>query len=567
MIKLKEETLACLLDQSTREYSQRVALSFTDEPPITYAEFRNQVDHLSQFLRNQGVVHGDRVAIIGENSPYWGIAYFAITSMGGIVVPILPDFHFSDIHHILRHSGTKVIFISERFYQKVEELDLAEFNSVILINDFSIINPHTSKATLRQLLAEGSKELQKIKNLVLGLTGRIQDKVQEDDTAAIIYTSGTTGHSKGVMLTHKNIVWNAIWTSRIPNIMEDDRMLSILPLAHVYECTLGLVLPLLCGASVYYVKKPPTPAILLPALEIVKPTAMLTVPLIIEKIYKTRVLPEIRKNQFIRLMYAFPAVRKRINKIAGKKLMHTFGGRLRFFGVGGSALSPEVERFLIEAEFPYAIGYGLTETSPLIAGCNAGTIRFRSTGTSLPGLEVKIDNPDPKTGIGEIVVRGPSIMKGYYRDKERTAEVLSPDGWFRTGDLGSFDKDNYLYIKGRVKNVILGSSGENIYPEAIESIINRSDQVLESLVYEEEGQLFARVYLDYEKLDAEFSPLGLSGKQTAARIKQILDEILKQVNDHVSTFSRLSHIYEQVEPFEKTPTQKVKRYLYTKTKR
>jgi long-chain acyl-CoA synthetase len=567
MIKLKEETLTSVLDQCTREYSQKTAVSFTDEPPITYAEFRSQVDHLSQFLRNQGVVHGDRVAIIGENSPYWGIAYFAITSMGAIVVPILPDFHFSDIHHILRHSGTKVIFISERFYQKVEELNLAEFNCVILLNNFSIINPDTSKATLRQLLAEGGKELQKIRNLVLGLTGRIQDKVQEHDTAAIIYTSGTTGHSKGVMLTHKNIVWNAIWSSRIPGIKEDDRMLSILPLAHVYECTLGLVLPLLCGASVYYVKKPPTPAILLPALEKVKPTAMLTVPLIIEKIYKTRILPEIRKNHVIRLVYTFPAVRKRINKIAGKNLMHTFGGCMRFFGVGGSALSPEVERFLIEAEFPYAIGYGLTETSPLIAGCNASTTRFRSTGTVVPGLEVRIDNPDPETGIGEIIVRGPSIMKGYYHDKERTAEVLSPDGWFRTGDLGSFDKDNCLYIKGRMKNVILGSNGENIYPEAIESIIDRSDQVLESLVYNEEGQLFARVYLDYEKLDAEFSALGLSGKQAAGRIKQILDGILKQVNEQLSSFSRLSNIYEQREPFEKTPTQKVKRYLYTKTKK
>jgi long-chain acyl-CoA synthetase len=565
MIQLKEETLACLFDQCTREYSDLTALSFTDEPPITYAEFRKRVEYISQFLRNQGVVPGDRVAIIGENSPQWGVAYFAITTMGAVVVPILPDFHFSDVHHILRHSGSKVIFISERFYQKVEELNLAEFNSVILLNDFSVIKPDTTKATLRQLMADGSKELQKIRNLVLELTGRIQHKVREDDIAAFIYTSGTTGHSKGVMLTHRNIVWNAIWSSQIPNIRKGDRMLSILPLAHVYECTLGLVIPILCGAAVYYVKRPPTPTILMPALAQVKPTAMLTVPLIIEKIYKTRILPEIRKNHFVRLVYAFPAVRKRINKVAGKSLKETFGGCMRFFGVGGSALSAEVERFLIEAEFPYAIGYGLTETSPLIAGSNAEHTRFRSTGPKVIGLDVRIDNPDPKTGIGEIIVHGPSVMKGYYRDKERTAEVLSADGWFRTGDLGMFDKDNYLYIKGRMKNVILGPSGENIYPEVIESIIDRSDEVLESLVFEEEGQLCARIYLDYEKLDAECSALGLTGMEVSARIKHILDTVLKQTNEQVSAFSRLARVYEQREPFEKTPTQKIKRYLYAKT--
>jgi long-chain acyl-CoA synthetase len=365
------------------------------------------------------------------------------------------------------------------------------------------------------------------------------------------------------MLTHKNIVWNAIASSKIPDMNENDRMLSILPLAHVYECTLGLVLPIMNGASVFYVKKPPTAAVLLPALEIVKPTMMLTVPLIIEKMYKTRILPEIKKSALVRIVYKFPMVRKRIHRIAGRKLMETFGGALRFFGVGGAALSPEVERFLCEAEFPYAIGYGLTETSPLIAGANAEHTRYRSTGPIVPGLEVRIENPDPKSGIGEIIVRGPSIMKGYYREPERTAEVLSSDGWFHTGDLGSFDKNGYLYINGRLKNVLLGPSGENIYPEAIESVINRLDIVLESLLFQDEGQLVARVHLDYEKLDLEFADIGLTESQAQDRIVQILEEIRKHVNEHVSSFSRIARFIEQTEPFEKTPTQKIKRYLYT----
>ena len=556
-------TLQHVLENSCRKNLSNIALTFVDDEPIDYSDLKRQIDHLSVFLKNQGVIHGDRIAILGENSPQWGIAYFAITTMGAVAVPILPDFHASEIHHILRHSGSKVIFISERYFQKIEDLDFTEFNSIILMNDFSIINPATSKATLRQLIAEGSRELRKIKNLVLSLAGLMQREVTEDDIASIIYTSGTTGHSKGVMLTHKNIVWNARASSKIPDINAKDRMLSVLPLAHVYECTLGLILPIMYGASVYYVKKLPTAAVLLPALEKVKPTMMLTVPLIIEKMYKTRIMPEIKKQKIVRLVYKFPMIRKRIHKLAGKKLMETFGGALRFFGVGGAALSAEVERFLLEAEFPYAIGYGLTETSPLIAGANAEKTRYRSTGPVVPGLEVRIEKPDPKSGIGEIVVRGPSIMKGYYRDSERTEEVLSRDGWFHTGDLGSFDKNGYLYINGRLKNVILGPSGENIYPEAIESVINRSDIVLESLTYLDERQLVARIYLDYEKLDIEFSHMELTESQAQERIVQLLEDIRKQVNEQVSTFSRISRVIEQTEPFEKTPTQKIKRYLYT----
>lgn len=556
-------TLQHVLEESCRKNSTHIALTFTDDEPISYSDLKRQIDHLSNFLRNQGVVHGDRVAILGENSPQWGIAYFAITSMGAVAVPILPDFHASEIHHILRHSGSKIIFISERFYHKAEDLDFKEFNCIILLNDFSIINPATSKATLRQFIADGSKELRKIKNLVLNLAGLIQREIVEDDLASIIYTSGTTGHSKGVMLTHKNIVWNASASSKIPDINEKDRMLSILPLAHVYECTLGLVLPIMYGASVYYVKKPPTAAVLLPALEKVKPTMMLTVPLIIEKMYKTRILPEIKKRVIVRLVYKFPIIRKRIHKLAGKKLKETFGGALRFFGIGGAALSPKIEQFLIEAKFPYAIGYGLTETSPLVAGANAEKTRYRSTGPVVPGLEVHIDHPDPKSGIGEIIVRGPSVMKGYYRDSKRTEEVLSHEGWFHTGDLGSFDKNGYLYINGRMKNVILGPSGENIYPEAIESVINRSDIVLESLAYQDEGQLLARIYLDYEKLDVEFSSMGLTESQARERISQLLEDLRKQTNEQVSSFSRISRVIEQTEPFEKTPTQKIKRYLYT----
>ena len=247
----------------------------------------------------------------------------------------------------------------------------------------------------------------------------------------------------------------------------------------------------------------------------------------------------------------------------GKKLLAMFGGNLKMFCIGGAALSSDVEKFLREASFPYAVGYGLTETSPLVAGTNAVRTKFRSTGPAIPGVEIKIDHADPKTGEGEILVRGDTIMQGYYNDPERTAEVFSSDGWLKTGDLGFIGSDNYLYINGRIKNVIVGPSGENIYPEAIESIVNRSDVVLESLVFQDQGSLAARIHLDYEKLDIEFAENHLSETEIQDHIAVLLEDVRKQVNEQVSTFSRIGKVIEQTEPFEKTPTQKIKRYLYT----
>ena len=558
---LETLTLTSLLERSARLHPDRPALGYVDETPLHYAELKKQVDHLAAFLRDQGIGAGDKVSLIGENSPNWGVAYLAVAAMGAVVVPILPDFHTSEVHHILRHSESRAVFVSERFFHKVEEF--RGLGCMVLLDNFSIINADISKATLKQLLTEGSKELKKIKNLVLRFAGLLHSEAKEDSTASIVYTSGTTGHSKGVMLSHKNLVANAIATTKIVSVGEHDRMLSILPLAHVYECTLGFILPIMRGAAVYYLRKPPTAAVLVPALATIRPTIMLSVPLIIEKMYKLRIIPEIRSKRILRLIYKFPFLRKRINRIAGKKLMQTFGGELKTFCIGGAPLSSEVEKFLREAGFPYAIGYGLTETSPLVAGSDEKTTRFKSTGPALPGVEVKIDHPDPNTGEGEILVRGETVMQGYYHDPDRTAEATTADGWFRTGDLGCFDAEKYLYIKGRLKNVIVGPSGENIYPEAIESVLNRSEAVLESLVFQEQGLLAARVHLDYEKLDTEFAEQHFTEPQIHERIVGILEEVRRQVNEQVSSFSRIGKVIEQTEPFEKTPTQKIKRYLYT----
>jgi long-chain acyl-CoA synthetase len=321
---------------------------------------------------------------------------------------------------------------------------------------------------------------------------------------------------------------------------------------------------MLSGSCVYYLRKPPTPPVLLPALEEVKPTIMLTVPLIIEKIYFNKILPAFRDSKILSLLYKVLFFRKLLNKAAGKKLMKTFGGEIKFFGIGGAKLNKTVEKFLIEAKFPYAIGYGLTETSPLLAGANPSKSTYESTGPPLEDIELIIHNPDRVTGEGEIWAKGPNVMLGYYKEPEMTAEVLSPDGWFRTGDLGIFDDKGNLYIKGRLKNMIVGATGENIYPEEIESVINNFRHVVESLVVQQKGKLVAIVHLNIAELEAKYNSYKDELTQKFDDfVEQTLIELQEYVNSQVGKGSRIAMVMLQPEPFQKTATQKIKRFLYT----
>jgi long-chain acyl-CoA synthetase len=346
-------------------------------------------------------------------------------------------------------------------------------------------------------------------------------------------------------------------------VVESDVFLSILPLSHTYEQTLGLILPIFNGAMIWYLRKAPTPSVLLPALEKVKPTTMLTVPLIMEKIYFGKVAPTFQKNRLIAGLYRMPVFRWFFNRIAGKKIYKAFGGRLRFFGIGGAKLNPTVEQFLLDARFPYAIGYGLTETSPLLAGTKVGSAKLGSTGPAMQGVTLKINEPDHITGEGEVWARGENVMKGYYKEPAMTAEVITPDGWFRTGDLGHIDKHNYLSLKGRLKNMIVGSSGENIYPEEIESVINDFGHVIESLVVEKKGKLVAMVHLNIEELQAKYQQMKRDFTEQAELIvNEYLEELRRYVNSKVNRYSQLQLVVYQAEPFQKTATLKIKRFLY-----
>lgn len=541
-------TLAAVLENSCKRFAQRPALSFVSGSPMTYAEFGEETARLRAALRARGVRPGDRVGILSGNMPNWGVAYFAVTTMGAVAVPLLPDFHDRELETFLAHAGCDALFVSDKLYERVRQAQLPRLRLWIRLEDLTVLN------------SEGQAG-EALWNEAVG-TVPVSD-VAEDDLASIIYTSGTTGKSKGVMLTHRNIAFNARQVQTIQPVSSEDVFLSILPLSHTYENTLGLILPIMQGAAIYYVEKPPTAAVLLPALELVRPTLMLSVPLVIEKIYKMRVLPKLTKNGLMRRIYGTEKGRKLLHRMAGKKLMKTFGGRIHFFGIGGAKLDPVVERFLREANFPYAIGYGLTETAPLLAGANPKVVRYQSTGPAMKGMDLRIADADPLTGEGEIQAHGPSVMRGYYNEPELTHEAFTADGWFRTGDLGSFDSDGHLYIKGRLKNMIVGSSGENIYPEEIESVINTHRYVLESLVLQSKGRLVAMVHLNYEEIEAQFAHLKDEAMQyVQRRVEEILHELHAHVNANVNRFSQLAAVIEQRSPFEKTATQKIKRFMH-----
>ncbi len=556
---LQAKTLRHVLEHA-RSYAAYPLFSFVGNEPITYGDFYDSVNALSSWLAEQGIVFGDKVALLAENGPNWGIAYFAITSMGAVVVPVLTEFHDEAVQHILRHSEAKAVFISGKLLPKISGATLPIEPLIVDIDSFQPIERGISKDKLAELKGLGLREFTKLREKALRLANRPPQEPVEDDLAAIIYTSGTTGHSKGVMLTHGNLVYDALAVEGVIAVDTNDRFLSILPLAHTYECTLGLILPVLRGAQVCYLDKPPTPRVLIPAFGQVKPTAILSVPLVIEKIFKSSVLPQLTANGIMRRLYAIPFMRRFFHKLAGKKLMHTFGGCMRSFCIGGAPLAPDVELFLKEGGVPYGIGYGLTETSPLIIAAGPDKTKVQSCGFPLEGISIRLADQEPKSGVGEILVKGPVVMRGYYKDQEKSAQVFTSDGWLRTGDLGEITKEGRVFIKGRSKNMILGPSGENIYPEEIESILMENPYVLECLVYDGEGKIIARVHLDQTKIDTDFK--SLKPEKLIEAKKQMLEQLRVDTNARVSSFARLHRVIEQAEPFEKTATQKIKRYLY-----
>lgn len=539
-MKMRERyinTLAKLYEYSTTVYeNNKLSVMLDSDMRYTYGSFRKKCDEISHRLSRYGIGAGDKVAILSQNMPNWTVAMFSLVPFGRVSVPILPDSSENEVTNILNHSGSKAIFISKRLLPKLSKECSEKMDLVIDIETFEIIRRNDDAFTCDGKTAQP----------------------QPDDIATIIYTSGTTGNAKGVMLSHRNLCQNIIASLHAHKCTEKDVWLSILPMAHTYELSIGVLYPIFVGACVYYIQKPPTPTVLLSAMKTVRPTVMLSVPLIIEKIYKNSVIPTIRRSRVLRWMRKHtPSL---LCRLIGMKLKATFGGRLKFFGIGGSKLDIKVEEFLKKARFPYAIGYGLTETAPLI--CNAGVKYTKpgSTGVAAYGVTVRLLNVNPETGEGEIVCKGDNVMLGYYKDPERTRSVFTDDGWFRTNDLATVDEKGRYYIKGRLSNMILGPSGENIYPEEIESVINNMDDVNESIVLERNGRLVALVQFNDNIIN--WNQEGED--QFFEKLQARKEAIMNYVNRHVNKSSKINDVEVVKGPFEKTATQKIRRFKYKK---
>lgn len=530
------KTLRDLYIHSIESFGERPACSMYESDTLTYSDFAQSVDVVQQLLVGAGLNSGDKVALLSNNMPNWSVCYFAVVAAGMTIVPILPDFSGEETDKIIAHADAKALIVSDKLFSKLAKKTIDRLNIVIRSKNLGVISQHNFDQ------------------------GAITEPKSED-VAAIIYTSGTTSKPKGVMLSHYNLCTQLEMDYDLYPIDTNDVFLSILPLSHTYECTIGMLYPFMMGASVVYLDRPPTASTLMPAMRDVRPTLMLAVPLIIEKIYRSQIAGRFAKNAFLKAIYAFPPFRKLIHRMAGKKLFATFGGRIRFFGIGGAKLDGDTERFMKEGKFPYAIGYGLTETAPLLAGAIPGKVKLQSTGPILKGIKYRLENINPQSGEGELVVLSPSTMVGYYKNPEATKEAFTKDGWFRTKDLGIFDKDGNLSLKGRLNNMILGPSGENIYPEEIENVINGHFLVADSIVKQEKGKLVAMVHFNTEELERKYYDLkeGLGYK-----MEEIKSELMNYVNSKVNKFSRISIVEEHKAGFEKTPTHKIKRFLYIK---
>ena len=538
-------TLYELVRNSVEKFASKVAFSMFEGDDVTYAEVGRRIEKVQEILTGAGLRAGDKVALLSSNMPNWGVCYFAVTSAGMVAVPILPDFSGEELDMIIAHSEAKALLVSDRLFTKLSKQTIERLNVVVRTKNLGVI--------AQRVRGEGTMAVPK-----------------PDDLAVIIYTSGTTSKPKGVMLTHAALCAQVGISSGIFPVLPDDVFLSVLPLSHTYECSSGMSYPFSMGARVVYLDRPPTASALMPALRAVRPSVMLIVPLIIEKIYRHQVLAKFNSNGFWRTLYKVGFLRRYLHRVAGKKLLKLFGGRLRFLGIGGAKLDGGAEKFLLEAKVPYAIGYGLTETAPLLAGAAPSQVRLGSTGPQAPGVQLRLEHINPDTRQGEVVALTPSVMLGYFKNPEATKEVFTDDGWFRTGDLGEFDKDGWLYIKGRLKNMIVGPGGENIYPEDIETVLNSHVYIADSIVTEQEGRLVALVHFNRDEIEAMVDnwreEWETKKEAWEAKTEQLKKEIMDFVNAKVNRFSRISEVVEEKDDFAKTPTHKIKRFLYNRSK-
>lgn len=549
-----QENFIKIYEKSFEENWDLPALTdYVDQKTLTFADVAKEIARFHILFRECQIRRGDKIALIGRDCANWCVVYMAAVTYGAIIVPILPDFNPNDVHHIINHSESVFLFVSDRIWDTLEEEKISEIRGVFSLTDFRCLHQRDGENIQKLLKELDSRFTEEYPNGFTRENIRYAD-LDNDKVVLLNYTSGTTGFSKGVMLTGNNLAGNVTYARTLDVLFRGERELCFLPLAHAYSCAFNFLVPMAFGAHVFLLGKLPSPKILLKAFEEVKPNLILTVPLILEKIYKKMIAPQLNKRT-MKLVMSVPLLNDRIYAQINKKLTNALGGRFREVIVGGAAMNQEVADFLYKIKFPYTIGYGMTECGPLISYDNHKEYVPTSCGQILKGImEVRIDSEDPYNKVGEIQVRGENVMKGYYKNEEATRNVFTDDGWLKTGDLGTIDVNKRIYIRGRSKTMVLSSNGQNIYPEEIEAKLNNLPFVLESLVVEREGKLVGLVYPDYDTVDST----GIRHEDLPA----IMEQNRKDLNKLLAPYEAVTSIILYPTEFEKTPKRSIKRYLY-----
>ena len=543
------KTLTALFEISIRNNWDNRALSDYGGSAYTYKEVGIKILAIHGIFRKNGIKKGDKVVLLGKNSANWGIIYIATVTFGAVIVPILPDFKPADVHYIATHSDACLMFVEDFIFKElnISEIPLIKAvyriqnNEVLFLREDERQIPDTEYRTSDDGEAGIDREMIRF------------DEFSVDEIAVISYTSGTTGFSKGVVLQHKSLYGNILYAHRNMPLMPRDQILSFLPLAHTYGCAFEFLFPFTLGCDITFLTKTPSPKIIMQAFQEIKPALILSVPLVIEKIFKTQILPLFRKPA-INILLAIPGINILLHNKIRKKLYTVFGGNFKELVIGGAAFNIEAERFFRKIRFPFTVGYGMTECGPLISYASWKTTQLGASGRVVDELEMRIDSPDPYRTTGEILAKGSHVMLGYYKNEEATKQVIDADGWLHTGDLGITDKHGNIYIKGRSKSMILGPSGKNIYPEELESYLNNRFMVMESLVLERDEKLVALIYPDYDAVE--------KAGHTREELSTIFKGYVHDLNHHVPKYMMVSDFEIHPAEFEKTPKRSIKRFLY-----
>ena len=559
-----QENLIRMYEESFRAHRELPALTdYFKGETCSYYEMAKEIAKLHLFFKKAEIRRGDKIALVGRNNPRWCITYLATITYGAVIVPILQDFAPADIVHIVNHSESRLLFVGDNYWDIIEEDEIARIDAVLSLTDFHVIYERRGKS-LGVYMRDMVKNYRAKYKRGFSADDIKYPDIPNDQMVLLNYTSGTTGYSKGVMLTVNNLTGNVLVAKNARNtqtgthyFVRGGRTLSFLPLAHAYGCAFDFLSPLAVGGHVTLLGKIPSPKILIEAMQMVKPTVICCVPLILEKIYRKQVLPLLEKGP-MSIAMKIPLLNSAIYSAIRKKLIDSFGGEVVIFIVGGAPMNQETEAFLLKIKFPITVGYGMTECAPLISFTTDDLFKAGSCGMYIKEyLDLRIDSPDPEHTAGEIIVKGEHVMLGYYKNEKDTHAVLDPDGWLHTGDMGTVDPDGTLYIRGRSKTMILTGSGQNIYPEEIEDKLNNMYLVLESLVLEHNGKLHALVVPDYEQAERE----GVDKND----LPQIMENNLKELNTVVAGYEHVAAITIYPTEFEKTPKRSIKRYLYNVT--